>query len=375
MSRKLKFINAKRSNFFAATRQRVDDHFTQNAISKHANAAMFFKTIFFLSGLLLFYCLIISNLFGVWTMLIFAGLVGAFSAFIGINICHDAIHGAFSPRKNVNLLLSLVFNILGASSYVWNITHNMVHHSYTNVAGYDEDIDIAPGLIRISTTEKVNKFQRYQHFYAFFLYGFASLSWVFRKDYLKFFKNKIGQHPNTNHPKKEYFNLFFFKSINYSLFIGLPLVILDITFLQFLAGFLVMHLVQGLVLGVIFQLAHVVEGVAFPFPDDQGNIEEEWAVHQLRTTANFASKSRLVSFFCGGLNFQIEHHLFPKICHIHYPVITTIVKNTAEEFNLPHLEYPTFLSALKSHYRMLQHLGRDAYLRQRNETNLHSTFQ
>jgi linoleoyl-CoA desaturase len=211
MSQKLKFVDTSRSEFFATTRKRVDAYFKENKLSKNANGAMWAKTAFFLTGFVLLYALIMSNQFGVWAMLGLVIVMGMFAAFIGFNVSHDAIHGAFSSSTKVNKALSKTFEILGASPYVWNITHNMIHHTYTNIPGHDEDIEVAPGLLRISEEEKVNKLQRYQHFYAFLLYGLASLSWVMRKDYKKFFQKQIGQHDNTNHPPIEYFNLFFYK--------------------------------------------------------------------------------------------------------------------------------------------------------------------
>lgn len=300
-------------------------------------------------------------MFGIWVMFGMALLLGICSALIGFNICHDAIHGSFSANTNVNKIFSFVFNLIGASPYVWNITHNVVHHTYTNIPGHDEDIEVAPGLIRLAEEDKVTKIQRFQHLYAFALYSLASLSWVFRKDYIKFFKKKIGHHPTANHPKREYFNLFFYKALYYFLFIGLPLLTLDITWWQFLIGFLGLHLAEGLVMGLVFQLAHVVEGTEFPLPNEEGNIEEAWANHQMRTTANFATKSKLAGFLLGGLNQQIEHHLFPKVCHIHYPAISDIIKQTAQEFNLPYIESPSFFAALQSHYRMLKKFGSQAY--------------
>ncbi|GGG38419.1 fatty acid desaturase family protein [Hymenobacter glacieicola] len=357
MSATLKFTNANRSLFFATVRQRVDTYFQLHQLSRHANRAMWVKTILFLISFVGLYGLILSGLLGPWGMLVAAGLLGATNAFIGFNICHDALHGAFSANKHVNKSLGLLFNLLGASPYVWGITHNLVHHTYTNIPGHDEDIEVAPGLVRLSEEEPVRPWQRFQHFYAFALYGLASLSWVLRKDYVKFFQAKIGEHV-AHHPRKEYFNLFLYKGLYYILFIVLPLVLLPITWWQFVLGFLAMHFVEGLVLGLVFQLAHVVEGTAFPLPDAQGEMQEAWAVHQLQTTANFSPTSKLASFFCGGLNRQIEHHLFPRICHIHYPALSVIVRETAQEFGLPYLENPSFLGALQSHYRILYKLGR-----------------
>ncbi len=355
----MKFSPPQGSLFYATIRRRVDEMFAEKQLSKHANAGMWAKSLFFLSGFTGIYLLIIFNLFSPAVMLLLAVLLGMFSAFVGFNICHDAIHNAFSESKSVNRFFSFTFNLVGANPYVWSITHNIVHHTYTNIPGHDEDIEIAPGLIRIDENEQVNAVQRFQHLYAFPLYSMASLSWIFRKDYKKFFQPKIGAH-KANHPKIEYFNLFFFKAIYYFLFIVLPLLVLDVSWGQFILGFLALHIAQGLTMGLVFQLAHVVEGTTFPNPNVEGNIEEAWAEHQMRTTANFATHSRLAAFFLGGLNRQIEHHLFPKVCHIHYGAISSIVKSTAREFDLPYNESETFTGALRSHYIILKKFGREA---------------
>ncbi|MDR6784207.1 linoleoyl-CoA desaturase [Pedobacter africanus] len=360
MTKKVKFTNADKSTFYVTVRKRVDAYFTDNNISIHANPAMRFKTGFFLTGLLSIYLLVLLGGFHAVVTVLLCVLLGMFGAFVGFNVCHDAIHKSYSANPRVNRVFSFIFNLIGASPYVWNICHNIVHHTYTNIAGHDEDIDVAPGLIRFSESETVNKLQSYQHYYAFVLYSFAMLSWVFRKDYKKFFQKKVGEHL-SDHPRIEYFRLFFYKAIYYFLVIGLPLLVMNITWWQFLIGFLVMQFSQGLVLGLVFQLAHVVEGTSFPFPNEEGNIEEAWAVHQLQTTANFAGDCKITGFLCGGLNRQVEHHLFPKICHIHYPAIGAIVKQTAAEFNLDYIESSSFGTALASHYRTLKRLGRETY--------------
>ena len=361
MTKKVKFTNTNKSTFYATLRKRVDSHFIEQNLSVHANGEMWFKAVFFLGTFIALYLMILIGNFAPLAMLSMAIVLGVFGAFVGFNICHDAIHKAFSDKPIVNQSFSFLFSLIGASAYVWSICHNIVHHTYTNISGHDEDIDVAPGLIRFCENEPVNKIQRYQHYYAFGLYSLAMLSWVFRKDYKKFFQTKIGCQV-ANHPKIEYFNLFFFKFIYYFLFIILPLIVLNVTWWQFIVGFLAMQFAQGLVLGLVFQLAHVVEGTSFPHPNEEGNIEEAWAAHQMMTTANFAVDSKLAGFLCGGLNRQVEHHLFPKICHIHYPAIGKIVKDTALEFDLPYIESPTFFSALGSHYRMLRKLGKEAYV-------------
>ncbi|KOS05406.1 fatty acid desaturase [Flavobacterium akiainvivens] len=357
MNKRLKF-HAK-SPFFSTVKSRVDQYFKQTGKHMHASSAMWLKAAFFLFGFLGCYAIIISNILPALAMLGLAVLLGAFSAFVGFNVCHDAIHGSFSDNRHINKALSMVFNLLGASPYIWNISHNGVHHTFTNIPGHDEDLVVAPGLIRIEQDDPKRKIQRYQHWYAFPLYGLASISWAFRKDFLKMSQTKIGQ-VTLKHPKKEYFNLFASKALYYFLFIALPLITLDITWWQFLIGFLAMHLAQGFTMGLVFQLAHVVEGTDFPAASPTGTMEEAWAEHQMRTTANFCSQNRIAAFLLGGLNSQIEHHLFPKICHIHYRAIGKIVKQAAKEYHLPYIESQTFGAALQSHYRVLKKFALEA---------------
>ena len=354
---KVKFIGRNQTGFFAAVKTEVNDYFKTRGISKNWNWEMALKSILFLGLLISLYGIIISNIFGIYTMMGLAIILGMVMSLIGFNVCHDAIHGSYSSSRKTNKIFSMIFNVLGANAYMWDIIHNKVHHTYTNIPGHDEDIEVAPGLVKLNPMDKRTAIMKFQHIYAFFLYGFTSLSWVFQKDFKKFFQKKIGETDNTNHPRIEYFNLFFYKILYYVIFIAIPIIVLDITWWQFLIGFFIMHFAEGLTLGLVFQLAHVVEGPEFPEPDVEGSIEEVWAVFQMKTTANFARRSRVVTFFCGGLNYQIEHHLFPNICHIHYPIISKIVKATAQKFDVPYHENRTFFGAIKSHYKMLKKFG------------------
>jgi linoleoyl-CoA desaturase len=360
MNQSLKFIDRNKSRFLATLKERVEVYFKNTNKSRHANNFMIFKTILFISLMCIFYVFIIIGILPLFVQLMLAIFLGMTMAFVGFNVCHDALHGSYSSNKKINRGLGFIFNVMGASSYIWNLTHNVVHHSYTNIVGHDEDIEIAPGLIRVSEKDKLNRFQKYQHIYAFFLYSLTTLSWFFRKDYIKFFKKTIGDSHQNNHPKIEYFNLFLYKIMYYSIFMVAPLLLMDLTWWQFLIGFVAMNIAEGLVLGLVFQLAHVVENTKITYPNEENNMEEAWAAHQMLTTANFARKSKLASFLCGGLNLQVEHHLFPKVCHIHYSKISDIVKSTAAEFNLPYNENRSFFSAIRSHYFFLKKLGRPA---------------
>jgi linoleoyl-CoA desaturase len=207
MNKGLKFINKEKSTFLSALKTRVDNYFTEKKVSRHANGFMVFKTVFFISIAIGLYISIIASVFPPLLLLVAAILLGMTMAF---NVCHDALHGAYSSNKKINKVLGFIFNIIGANAYVWNLTHNVVHHSYTNIVDHDEDIEIAPGLIRVNETDKANKLHRFQHIYAFFLYGLTTLSWFFRKDYVKFFQKTIGDSHINKHPKAEYYKLFIF---------------------------------------------------------------------------------------------------------------------------------------------------------------------
>lgn len=358
MSMKVKFAKANSSDFYSTLNKRVEEYFTSNQLSKNANWIMIFKTVFYPAILITAYLVLILNQNPLVVQFLLWMVIGFFTAFVGVNISHDAIHGSLSKHKKANSLLSYTFNLIGANAYMWSIMHNIVHHTYTNIDGQDEDIESVP-LLRVSPHQKLLKINRYQYWYAFLLYGLGSLSWVFIKDYVKFFKKKIGNYDNKKHPRIEYFNLFFFKLVYYTIFLVLPMIFINATWWQVLLGFLLLHFCEGITMAVIFMLAHIVEETNFPLPDQKGNIQNSWAVHQLYTTADFGRENNLLSFLCGGLNFQVEHHLFPRICHVHYKAISGIVKETAEEYNLPYIANPSFSGAIISHIRLLKRLGKE----------------
>ncbi len=358
MGNNVKFDNRQQMEFFTTLRKRVDSYFKENNISKNADWRMVAKSIFFLGGMAGTYLLIMFGPSNPYILLGLAIVLGLFMAFVGLNVSHDAIHGAYSKNPTINTIMGKTFNLIGANDYMWNIMHNIIHHTYTNIPGHDEDIESVPVIVRTSPKQEHRWFHRFQHYYAWVIYSFASFFWVFVKDYAKFFSDEIGNYDNTDHPTSAYINLFAFKAIYYVLFLVLPIIYLPVAWWQVLLGFLVMHIFTGTTLAVVFMLAHLVEGPDFPTPDEEGNIERSWVTHQLYTTADFARKNPVVNFFLGGLNFQIEHHLFPGICHVHYYPISEIVKNTAEEFGLPYYENDTLWGAIRSHQHHLKRQGK-----------------
>jgi linoleoyl-CoA desaturase len=334
----------------------VNVYFESTGKNKKANTYMYFKTFFFLSVLIASYLSILVGGFNLWVSYIAWIFLGLSSVFLAVNCGHDAIHGAYSDHKIINKIMCRSYDLLGANSYMWSITHNVVHHTYTNIEGADEDIESIP-FTRLTPNKKWKPQHRYQHMYIFLLYSFSTLFWVFTKDYKKFFQKNIGNYDNKSHPAIQYINLFVFKLVYYFLFLILPLLVIKMPLYLIIGGFILSHLFEGLAIATIFALAHIVEKTSFLIPDEHGKMQYNWAVHQLYTTADFGRKSTWTSFFTGGLNFQIEHHLFPSICHVHYPVISEIVKLKATEYGIPYHEYDSFFDALKSHIDLLKKMG------------------
>ena len=337
----------------------VSAYFETSRRSSKGNWSMWLKTLLLFAVVLGCYAAIMSNRFTPLAMLGLAVALGIGIAGVGFSVCHDALHGAYSDRPTVNYLLGLSFDLLGANSYIWKITHNIIHHTYTNIDGVDEDIDLSP-FVRLSPGTPPCRLYRYQHLYAFFAYGLAMLFWVFVKDYRYFLRRDLGPYRNRRNPSGEVIMLVVTKLLHYGWTIVLPLMMLRIHWWQFVIGYLAMTITAGSILGLIFQLAHVVEGTDYPLPDAQGTMEHTWLVHQMMTTSNFAPRNRLLSWYVGGLNYQIEHHLFPKVCSAHYPALSRIVRQTAVAHGVPYHEQSTLLRAIRSHYRMLKHFGRNS---------------
>jgi linoleoyl-CoA desaturase len=293
-----------------------------------------------------------------WVSLLLITLTGIGMAGVGMNIMHDGNHGSFSTKKWVNKLMGSSIYILAGNAYNWQIQHNVLHHTYTNIHGHDEDL-AAGRILRFSKHSKWFPYHKYQHFYSFLLYGLMTINWAITGDFLqtlRYLKRKLSFKKFVS-PKKQWMNLVLTKLIYFIIWIVLPIIFLDLAWWKILIGFFIMHYVAGVILSTIFQLAHVVENVDMPTPSFGGNMKNTWAIHQLFTTSNFSTNNKLMNWFSGGLNFQVEHHLFPRISHIHYKKISKIVKGTALEFNLPYNEYKTTRDAIKSHFNFLKLMG------------------
>ncbi len=354
----IRFTNPRKTDFQRVLTKRVENYFRENGISPYADYRMVIKTIVMFSLYVIPYALIMFGHLPLWAMWICTAVMGVGLAGIGMAVMHDANHGAYSSKRWVNQTLRFSLDIIGGNSFNWKIQHNQQHHTYTNIYGHDDDIRDRMGL-RFTPAVEHRKVHRFQLLYVFILYGLQTFFWVLIKDFINFHQY-VQQGKDKLDGKGRALTLagIIATKIFYVFYIiVLPLIVLHITWWQLLIGFMTMHLFAGLILTTVFQLAHVVEGTVFPEPDEKGNIEEEWAINQMNTTADFAQNSRLVTFFVGGLNYQVEHHLFQRICHVHYPAIAPIVKQTAEEYGVNYLCNDTFADALLAHVRLLKKLS------------------
>lgn len=357
MNQRVKFIPPKndRAKFFQVLRKRVDDYFIENDISKHANATMVIKTFVMFAMYLGPLALILTNNFSPLQMWLLTMVMGFGLAGIGLSVMHDANHGAYSSNETVNKILGHALDFIGGNAMNWKVQHNILHHTYTNIPGLDEDIRERV-LVRMSPESKLYKIHWFQHYYAVFFYGFMTFTWVTFKDVMQ-----LREYTKTNMIKKPWVEIIklIVSKIIYIFYIAvLPFMLTDITWWQWIIGFMTMHYIAGMILAVIFQMAHVVEETAMP-TGSTGTIDNLWAIHQMETTANFSNNNKVLNWYAGGLNFQIEHHLFPRICHVHYKALSKIVKQTAKEYDVPYYEKKDLMDAMRSHLRLLKQLGRN----------------
>jgi linoleoyl-CoA desaturase len=357
---RIKFSSSNNPLFFSELKDKVSTYFQEQKKSRSGSSKIIFKSfIMFALYLGPFILMLTAVITSVWLMAISWFIMGLGMAGIGMCVMHDANHKSYSKSKFVNKWVGKSMYILGGFPYNWIQQHNNQHHTYTNIDGYDEDID--PGsIMRFSPHKPLLKFHKYQHIYGWFLYGLMTISWITDKDFsqLKGYKDRGIKFANNTYTQL-FTKLIISKLLYYLIFFVLPFFILEVSWYWIPIFFLIMHFTGGFLMTIIFQTAHVVPDAEYPLPDSEGKMENNWAVHQLHTTTDFSPKNKILSWFIGGLNYQIEHHLFPNISHIHYPKLALIVKETAQKYNLPYHVHPKFLGAVIEHGKMLKKLGRE----------------
>lgn len=353
----LRFNNQDQPEFFKTLNHRVNQYFSNKGISRFGNVQMVIKSVFMFAIYFVPFILmvtgVVTNTYAVLAMWIVMG-VGV--AGIGLAVMHDANHGTYSKNQSLNKFMCISLTYLGGYHVNWRIQHNVLHHTFTNIDGLDEDIE-KKGIIRFSPNQESRSVFKFQVLYAPLLYSILTLYWVTYKDFdqlVSYHKRDLLKTQKLTF-KKALFRIIVIKILYYGIIMGLP-IYLGMPWWLALVGFLIMHAVGGLILALVFQSAHVLTTTEFAIPKDS-SVENSWAIHQMRTTSNFALGNVPLTWFLGGLNHQVEHHLFPNICHVHYPALSKIVKETAEEFDIPYLQQKTFAGAISNHFRFLHRLG------------------
>jgi linoleoyl-CoA desaturase len=349
---------ASQRQFAQAVRRNVNAYFKDNDISPKADGRFAVKTVVMLAFYFVPFVVLLALQLTGWWALLTAVVMGVGLAGIGMGVMHDGVHGSVSNKGWVNRLVGGSMYILGGSAFTWKVQHNMAHHTHTNIDEVDGDI-ASRGPLRFCEHAPLKWIHRFQFIHAFFFYGLMTFTKVFN-DFGKLHQANVSGVTKSlgKDPRRMWAELLLAKTIYFAFIFGLPLWLTPLTFAQVFVGFFIMHFVSGFILGVVFQLAHVVELAQQPLPDADGVIHDDWVVHEMRTTANFAPGSALLSWYTGGLNHQVEHHLFPHICHVHYRAIAPIVERTALEHGVPYNSYRTFGTAMASHIRRLKELGR-----------------
>jgi len=345
--------HAKPFVFASVLRRRLDDYFRDHHVSPKATPLMWAKIVLGLLAFVVSYGALYAR---PWTPLEIVGLYvlhGLTQLYLLLNLAHDVNHNAISHRHGVNQAFSYVFDLCGINSYIWRILHNKGHHPNINIVGVDEDI-IARNYVRLSPDTPPHRRYTLQHLYAWFLYGFSSLDYVLMKDVEYFFFHKYGPLERARHPRREYVILIATKLFYFTYILILPYVVLGISIWTLLIAFVAMHFAIGLLAQLVFQPGHAIDSSRFPSRKSEF---ENYTFHIFATTADFSTRSTVALLFLGGLNHHVVHHLCPGVCHTHYPHLTKIVSQTAEEYDIPYREYPNIWRALIGHFSHLKRLS------------------
>lgn len=343
-------------SFFKKLKVKVDAYFVEQKLHPAGNGKLYWKSALQVATSAVLYTVLVFFTPPAIISAILCFILGLNLAVIGFNVMHEGGHQSFSRHAWINNASSYFLNVLGGISYYWKIKHNVNHHTFTNIEGMDSDIDVKP-FMRLHEGQPRRWYHRFQHIYWVILYGISYLAWVFYEDFDKYISGKVSA---NSEPKKlalkEHFIFWFTKVMYVSVYMVIPIIVVG--WLPWLIGFLIVTVTCGIAISIVFQLAHVVEGTHFHSAIDQDqNAKQEWAVHQIASTANFATNSKSLYWLLGGLNFQIEHHLFPRVSHIHYPKISQLVKETCHEYNIVYNEYASMFKAVTSHLVHLRKLG------------------
>ncbi len=347
-----------KSQFTRELDARVDEYFATHDLRRRDLPRMYLKSAVVLAWCALSYVALVRSTTA-WAAVPLSITLGLAMAAIGFNVQHDGNHGAYSSHAWINGLMARSLDLLGGSAYFWRFKHNIAHHTHTNISGMDDDISLGV-LGRLSPNDRWRSPYRFQHLYVWFLYALLAVEWQTTGEFRNLWsKRRIGK---TNVPfpcRREHFLFWVGKVVFFGLALVVPLCLHD-KLGAVIGCYLISAVTLGLTLAIVFQLAHCVGEARFAEPAAGSDaVDREWAIHQIESTVDFAPRSRLVTWYVGGLNYQIEHHLFPRVCHIHYPALAPIVAATCNKFNVRHFTHPTLRQAVTSHVRWLRAMGRE----------------
>ncbi len=283
-------------------------------------------------------------------------LTGISMMVLFINSYHDAVHGALFSRPGLNRRFTLILELFGSNSWLWQRRHMHLHHPYPNVQHWDIDIKQSD-IVRIFPQSPALDLHRYQHIYMWLIYPLYSLNWLYLRDFKDFFGSRDNYVRRLGDiPRIEFVKLFAAKAFNLGYLVAVPMIVLDQPWHVILLGWLLMH-ISASVLGVIALIStHVDEHAHFPTAPEDGKMDTTWARHQMMVTKDFSTESPLANFLFGGFTHHVAHHLFPGVAHTYYPAITPIIRRYAQENGLPYTSYP-FHEAVISHFRLLRKSG------------------
>ncbi len=345
--------------FYASLQHAVRTSFRKRGCNGLADRRFFLKALFYYSGFAGSYLLLLSPYSENLSVLFGAFLLcGLFTLGLVFNVAHDAAHQTLFRRASWNRIAYLCsFPLLGNNPYIWRTYHLRSHHVYTNIK--DSDIDVVKNaLLRLHPDQPLRPWHRFQHLYAPLLYLFYTLNFVLFRDLLALF-NRSDRTVTVAFPLRQKVLYALGKLFYFGLMAGLPFLLHTHTFGWILLAFIGMHFLMSIVIILVLACNHQVDLVAHIQPQDEEALPHSWVHLQLITNLDYNAGSRMCNFLLGGFNAHTVHHLFPSVCHVHYPKMVRILRKVAADYGLRYNE-TTYGKALRSHFRFLKKMGHEA---------------
>lgn len=338
--------------FYNELQSRVSDHFKAQIGSIRPNGVYWLKIILFLCCYCTI-CLWILFITSSLTSILLYCLLGILAVLIGLNIGHDAAHGSLSKHRYVNQIGLLAFDLVGANAYMWQNRHVHAHHPFPNLIHLDSDIQQTK-LVRIFPGDVLRPWQRFQHWYMPILYLFYIPYWLFYRDFHDFLRPSIGAWVSKGHKPIQVIRMILAKVFFLTYTLALPLIFAPIPVSSVLTGFVLMFICASITVSIALISTHVGEHSSFPESEESESLGHSWAAHQVITTTDFATQNVLLTQAFGAFNHHAVHHLFPHICHIHYPKLTPILVEVAAKYGIPYTCEHSWTRSALSHWRLLR---------------------